>query len=138
MNTNKLILGALLGGVAFFFLGWLVYGMLLSGYMENNANNSIMRGEEDFVWWSMIASNIAGALVLALVFSWGNVTTVARGMTVGGLLGFLMALGVNLSFYAMSTMFNSVSAVLVDALGYTLMSAVAGAVVAWAMGLAKN
>ncbi len=32
METNKILLGGLAGGVAFFLLGWVIYGILLMDY----------------------------------------------------------------------------------------------------------
>ena len=34
MNYKKIIIGGIAGGIAYFFLGWLVYGILLANFME--------------------------------------------------------------------------------------------------------
>jgi hypothetical protein len=34
MNTNKFLIGGIIGGIAYFLIGWLVWGMLLMNFMN--------------------------------------------------------------------------------------------------------
>ena len=138
MKTNKILLGGIAGGVAFFLLGWLVYGMLLMDYMTANYNQCAMRPMQDMIWWAMILSNLAFGFLLSIVFSWSNTTGVMAGAKVAGIIGLLLAISIDLSFYAMSTMYSNLTAVFVDIIVYTVMSAIAGVVVAWVMGMGKK
>ena len=47
MNT-RLIVAALLGSVVAFFLGWLVYGILLAPYYEVNSELVIHPGRDTY------------------------------------------------------------------------------------------
>jgi hypothetical protein len=58
MDTKKLFMGTIVGGIACFFLGWVVYGMLLMETMAAYSNPSIMRAGTDMVWWAMILGNL--------------------------------------------------------------------------------
>ena len=69
MKTIKILLGGLAGGVTFFLLGWLVYGVLLNGYMMANTNQCAAKPMQDMVMWSMFLSNFALGCLLALIFS---------------------------------------------------------------------
>ena len=133
MNTNKIIIGGIVGGVALFFLGWLIYGMLLMDYMNANSNTCAMRPEEDFVWWAMILSNIISGLFIALVFSWAGVKTVMKGAQTAALVAFMVALFVDLSMYSMSESFSGLTAVGIDVAAFVVMFAIAGAIMAWVM-----
>ncbi|MDO8928650.1 MAG: hypothetical protein Q7W54_06655 [Bacteroidota bacterium] len=137
METNKILLGGLAGGVAFFLLGWLIYGILLMDYSMANFNQCNVRPMEDMVWWAMILANLTSGLLFALIFSWSNTTGILNGAKVGGIIGLLFAVSIDLSFYAMTTTFLKASAILVDIVAYTVMSAIAGAVIAWVMGMKK-
>lgn len=55
MNTKTIVAG-ILAGVAYFFLGWIMYGMLLESTfasMQGTASG-VMRAEDDMVWWALI------------------------------------------------------------------------------------
>jgi hypothetical protein len=102
-----------------------------------NYNQCNARPMEDMVWWAMILSNLTSGLLLALIFSWSKTTGILTGAKVAGIVGLLFAISIDLSFYAMTTTFLKSSAILVDIVAYTVMSAIAGAVIAWVMGMKK-
>lgn len=72
----KILKGTLIGGVLFFFMGWLIWGILLSGFMAENTNQAFNRPENEMVWWSLILSNLLLGLLMTLVLKWAGVTTV--------------------------------------------------------------
>ncbi len=138
MNTNKVLLGGIVGGLAFFLLGWLIYGMLLGDFMTAHGNQCAMRPMEEMIWWAIIASNVVGALLLAVILDWSNRTGLAEGAKVGAIIGLLLGLSMDLSFYSMSTLFLDLQGLIVDILIYTIMSAIAGAVIGWVMAMGKK
>ena len=58
MDTKKFVLAGLIGGVAYFFLGWLVYGILLMDLMAipEEFRSIIEYPEEEFRISYMIAA----------------------------------------------------------------------------------
>jgi len=137
MNSNKVILGGIAGGVAFFFLGWLIYGTLLMNFMAANTNQCAMKPMADYTWWALIVGNLISGLMYAMIFSWSNITGMSAGAKTGAILGFMIALSYDLMFYSMSTMYTNMSVIVVDVLANTVMSAIGGAVIAWVMGMGK-
>ena len=72
MNTNKFLIGGIIGGIANFLLGLLVWGMLLMNFIKEHtteAGNAVMRGENGMVWWAMIAGSLCWGLTLSFVLS---------------------------------------------------------------------
>ena len=138
MKTNKILLGGIAGGVSFFLLGWLIYGVLLMNFTMANYNQCSMRPMEEMVWWAMILSNLAFGFLLSLICSWSNTTRLIDGAKVGAIIGLLLALSIDLSFYSMSTMFSNLKAIFVDIIAYTVMTAIVGAVVGWVLGMGKK
>ena len=138
MKTNKVIIGGLVGGVAFFFLGWIIYGMFLMDYLMANQNQCAMRPMEEMIWWSLILSNLAWAFAYAIIFSWSNISTFVGGLKAGIILGLLIATSIDLSFFSMTTMFNNLTIVVVDVLASTTMSAIGGGIIAAVMGMGKK
>lgn len=133
MNTKTLLAG-LVGGVAAFFLGWLVYGMVLMSIMAEHCNSTVMRAEADMVWWALILSQLFWGLNVALLLSWANVTTFMEGLTKGAIFGFVLMLGFDLSLYSMSTWFTDTTGLMIDVVAGAVMNALIGGIVGWMLG----
>lgn len=138
MKTNKILLGGLAGGLTFFLLGWLVYGVLLSGYMSTHLNQCAAKPMGEMTWWAMILSNLTLGLLISLVFSWSNTQGIKDGAKVAAILGLLMAASFDLSSYSMTNLFNNITALLVDVLTYTVLVTIMGVVIALVMGKKKE
>jgi hypothetical protein len=93
---------------------------------------------EEMIWWAMIVSNLAFGFLLSVVFSWSNTTGIMAGARVGGIIGLLLSGSMDLGMYAMTSMFSSLTPMFVDIMVYSVMSVIAGAFVAAAMGLGKK
>jgi len=136
--NKKIILAALVGGIAFFFAGWLLYGILLADFTTANFNQCMARKMEDMVWWAIIASNLSSALFIAIIFYWTKTTTLLGGIKMGAFIGLFTGLGFDLSFHSMNSMFQSEFAILIDVGMGTLMSALAGGLIALVLGSGKE
>ncbi len=136
MNTNRILLAGLIGGVFGFFFGWLLFGILLNGQMPLGMT-SVLRAESDMVMWAMVLSNLIWGLFLAYVFvQWANISTWMSGASAGALMGFLISAAYDTSFFSMTTMYT-LSDVAMDVALNTLYVAVVGAVVGWWLGWKK-
>jgi hypothetical protein len=138
MKTQKILVGTLVAGVAMFLLGWLIYGVMLSGFMQANCDHSTQRPMGEMMWWALILSNFVSGLLLALVLYWSGSLTMGTGAKTGAVLGFLIALSFDLMMYSMTTMYSTCMVVIVDAICYGLMFAVAGAITAKVMSKVGN
>src|SRR5205085_1632526 len=98
MNSKNLILGGIVGGIAYFLLGWLVYGNLLDNFFKEHpgAAGNLTKPMEQFTWWALVLGNIVSGFLLAYVFSKAGVSTLAAGLITGAVLGMLMAASYNL------------------------------------------
>jgi len=137
MKANKILLSGLAGGVTFFLLGYLIYGVLLKNYTTANFNQSAMRPMEDMIMWAMILSYLASGLLISVVFSWTNTKGIMSGAKVGAIIGVLVSISYDLGMYSTSTMFVKTGAIFVDIIITTLLSAIGGVVVALVMGTGK-
>lgn len=125
----RIFKGTIIGGIAFFLLGWLIYGILLMDYNLANYNQCANRAPEDMVWWAIIISNFATALLLTVILNWADASVAIDGLKVGAIYGFLSGLAIDLSFYSMTLMFNNLGAMLVDIITYTFLMAIVGLVI---------
>lgn len=133
MNKQTL-LGTLAGGIAFFLLGWVIYGMLLMNFMSANSNTSIWRSEGDMIWWALIASNFLWAYLISLVCDWTKTSGFAGGMQKGLILGLLSGLALDIGLYANTTFYNSLTPVFADVAASSVMSAIAGGIIGMIRG----
>ena len=135
MNTKTIVAG-ILAGVAYFFLGWIMYATLLESTfasMQGSATG-VMRAEADMVWWALILGSLGMGFTLAYVFgNWAGISSAAGGIKAGATMGFLISLGFDMVGYATSNIMQLNGAIL-DIVVYTINSAIAGAIAGWWLG----
>lgn len=134
MKTNKVLLGGIVGGIAFFFLGWGIYGILMMDYMNENMDQCANRPEGEFIWWAMIVSNLVMGFLYAMIFSWTNTSGFMGGAKLAAIIGFMMGLSMDMSFFSMTVIFGSLTTVIVDVLVWTVLSAIGGGIIGMVMG----
>ena len=134
----KVLRGTLFGGIAFFFLGWLVWGMLLMDFSKANYNQTIYLPEDGMIWWAMIVSNLVLALLVTLALNWAGAKTIVDGLKFGAIVGGLYALTTDLGMYSMTNVILNLTAVVVDTLAYTVVTAITGVVIVLLWGKQKS
>jgi len=134
----KILRGTLFGGIAYFLMGWLVWGMLLMNFDTANFNQCSSRPDMEMIWWAMIASNLVLALLVTLTLNWAGAKTIVDGLKFGAIVGGLYALTTDLGMYSMTTVILNVTAVVVDTLAYAVVTAVTGLVIVLTWGKGKT
>lgn len=133
MNT-KLIISTLAGGITYFLLGFLVYGIIFMD-MFTPAEGVV---KDPMAMWAMGASCLVWALLIAIVCQrWANARNFKDGFIVGMILGALMALSVNLSMYSMYS-FVSLNTVVLDFFLAGITSGITGGVIGLILGRGKT
>lgn len=129
MNTTKVLVGGIVGGIAYFLLGWLIYGMLLMNYMSQNSVAGVMRPQDEMIWWSLILSNlIFGFLISYILNQVGRISKISKGASIAGVVGLLASAGYDLGMYATSNV-STLNAILADVAAFTVMSFIVGAII---------
>jgi hypothetical protein len=139
MDTKKFLMGTVVGGVAYFILGFLIYGMALASTMEAYSNMACMRPMEEMVWWAMVAGNLTyGALLTYVFLKAGNVNSFGSGAQTGMMVTFLVSISVDLMTFALSTTMNSVMGIVIDVIAATVMGAIVGGIVGVVLGMGNK
>lgn len=134
--NGKTLLAALVGGVAHFLLGWLVYGMALMSTMQGMYTaeaNALMKDPPEL--WAYGVSSLVWALLLAVVFSrWASISTFRGGLIAGAIIGLLTSLSVDLGMHASVKLLSNLAVLVIDPIANAVVSGLAGGVVGWMLG----
>jgi hypothetical protein len=116
----KVLRGTVFGGIFYFLFGWLVYGVIFMDYFTAHINQCANKTDGSMIWWAIIASNLLAALFLTLFLKWSGTSTIKDALMKGALFGALFTAMIDLSFWSMTNMYDS----LVTMLAETVLSAV--------------
>lgn len=139
MDVRKLLLGTLVGGIALFLLGWLIYGFLLASFMESSTTEAaaaLMKETPDWIW--LIIGTLLTALFITYIFlKWAGISTFGSGAQAGFIMGLILFLGMNAMWYSMAEM-STLSWHVVDAIASAVMWAIAGGVIGVVLGTGSS
>jgi hypothetical protein len=133
----KIILATIIGTIAYFLIGWLVFEGLLGKYMAENTTQIVgfKKTETESSMLMLIMSCAAYALLLTIIFSqWAHIATIKDGAILGATVGVLVAIMTNSYWFSTTHFFNSLTPVVVDiaAAGFTV--GIMGGVIGWVLG----
>lgn len=139
MNTKNFLIGGIVGGVAYFLLGYLFYGVLLTDFFREHPGTAtnVERGMDQMVWWSLILGNLLFGFLLAYVFAKAGISSLSRGLITGGIIGFLTCASVQFTMYG-TTNIMSKQGMAAEIVAFTIMSAIVGAIVGAVMGMSNK
>ena len=140
MNTNKFLIGGIIGGIAYFLLGWIVWGMLLADFMKGHMTTGaqgIMRPQEGMVWWAMIAANLLMGFLLSYILSKSGTNSAGSGAGTGVLVGILMSGAFDLLMYGQMDM-GDTTMIGVDVIMSGVVTAIVGGIIGAYLGMGKK
>lgn len=130
MNTPRILVAGLIGGVFAFLAGFLIYGVLLDGGMPSGMA-SVQRPQAEMVWWAIVVSNLLWGLFIAYIFvQWANISSLQGGAVGGAVMGFLISAAYDTGLYSMTTLYT-MQDIVMDVGMTTVFTALLGAVVGW-------
>ena len=137
MNTNKILIASLAGGVVHFVLGYLIWETAFGGFFASNTGSATGLMKDPPVFWAIGIGSLAAGALLAVVYGrWASIKTFSMGATAGAIIGFLLGLSYDfISFGTTNAM--SLTASVVDVVLSTIFMAVIGGVVGWTLGQVK-
>jgi hypothetical protein len=137
MNIKGIALSTLAGAVVMFLLGWVIWGILLSGFMDDHVTSypGLEKEVPDMVL--LFISMIFSALLYAVIFNrWASISTFVTGAKAGAVLSLLF--GLSMGFFQLS-MYNlgDWTMLVVDSVANIVYGAISGGVIAWVLGKVK-
>jgi hypothetical protein len=135
--VTRLIAATIAGGIAFFALGFVIYGLLLDPLvMKPNMNEFPGLTNEMPKFIPLILANLVSALLLAYIFEvWAGIRTFVGGLKGGAIVFFLFALSTQLMFISFWNLTKNFTPNIADVIGATVMGAIGGGVIAAVLGM---
>jgi hypothetical protein len=135
--VSRIAAATVAGGIAFFFLGFLIYGVILDPLvMKPNMNEFAGLTKEVPAWAPLVAANFVSALLLAYIFDvWAGIRTFAGGLKAGAIIFFLMSLSFQLMFIAFWNLSKNLLPNVMDVVGSTVLGAICGGIIAMVLGM---
>lgn len=125
-----MLIGGALGGVAFFLLGWLLYGILMADTMAGCMSCQRPMAEMNMVY--LIGGNLILGLALSYMMSkWTGTSDFMSGLKGGALFGLLLAMGYDSVAWATSTMYTDRMCMVYDVVMATIMWGIAAGLIGW-------
>jgi hypothetical protein len=100
MDGKRLLTGAVVGGIAMFALGWVVFDLAFGSFYAANSSLPADAVRDSRILWAWIAGAVALAILVTFAVSWAGASSFADGFKVAAIVGFLVWLGVDLLRYS--------------------------------------
>jgi len=138
MNTNKFLMGTVAGGITFFLVGFIIYGLVLMSFFEAHAGSATGVAKVDMVWWALILGNMASAALLSYIFlKWANISSFGSGASAAAVIGFFMSLSYGMVNFA-TTNVTDMTGAFVDVMVSVVYFAIGGGVIGAVLGVGKK
>ena len=134
MDMKSFLIATVVGGITFFILSSIFYGMIMPDFFANNAGSAtgVMKNPPNFI--ALFLGEIAfGALYSYIFIKWANIKTFTGGAKGGAVIGLLLGLGFDLINFATANILN-LTATLTDATWAMIAGALTGGVIGWVIG----
>lgn len=131
----RVVLATIAGGIVFFGLGFLIFGLALGETMKTWTVQypGLMKEPPNFI--ALGLANLAWAFLLAVIYEcWAGIRTFKKGAIAGATIMFISVTAIDLQFKAFMAFIIGYVPIIVDALAGALMGGVAGGVIAAILG----
>ena len=139
MDTKRILIGSLVGGVAMYVLGYLIFELAFGGFYAANVGSATGVARDVYLQWAVALGSLSlAALVTLAIESMPGALTIGKGFSTAATVGFLLWLGVDFIRYG-GTNVPNLTRTLVDPLLEIVRTGAVGAIVtAVLMRIAKT
>lgn len=129
--VTRILAAAVAGGIAFFLLGFLIYGVILDPLvMKPNMNEFPGLMKEVPTWALLVLANLVSALLLAYIFDvWAGIRTFGSGARAGAIIYFLNSLSTQLLFIAFLNLNKNYIPNVSEVIASTIIGAIVGGII---------
>jgi len=125
MDSKRLLIGSVVGGVMLSIMGLLIYELVLGSFFETRM---MVAERASPVIWAAVVSALAHGLLLTLVIGWAGDSSIMGGLKTAALVGFLIWLGADMILFGLME-YTTLGGALMDSVGAIVQYGLAGAAI---------
>ena len=130
MDIKRFIIGTIVGGIALYILGYVMFNLAFADFFAANAGSATGVWKDPQVIWSIALGTLSYAALITLALGTrAGSTTIVEGLKVGAIVGFLMWFGADMIIYGVWDLSN-LTAAIADSLLELVRGGIGGAVIA--------
>ena len=130
MDIKRFIIGTIVGGIALYILGYVMFNLAFADFFAANAGSATGAWKDPQVIWAIALGTLSyAALITLAIGTRAGSTTIVEGLKVGAIVGFLMWFSADMIFYGIWNVWN-LTAASVDTLLELVRGGIGGAVIA--------
>ncbi len=134
MDIKRFIIGTVVGGIALYILGYVIFNLAFADFFAANAGSATGVWKDPQVIWAIALGTLSyAALITLAIGTRAGSTTIVEGLKVGAIVGFLMWFSADMIFYGIWNVEN-LTAATVDSLLELVRGGIGGAVIAAVLG----
>ena len=134
MDIKRFIIGTIVGGIALYILGYVMFNLAFADFFAANAGSATGAWKDPQVIWAIALGTLSyAALITLAIGTRAGSTTIVEGLKVGAIVGFLMWFSADMIFYGIWNVEN-LTAAIVDSLLELVRGGIGGAVIAAVLG----
>ena len=134
MDYKRLLIGTVVGAVALYVAGWLIFEQLFAGFYETNLSLTAVGREADLEWSIIVGSVLFAIMIAAVIELLPGPKSIGKGLLAGFLVGLLHWGAADYTFYGFMN-FMTLTVTLIDPVVEGVHAAIAGGVVAIVLGM---
>ena len=128
MDIKRFIIGTIVGGIALYILGYVMFNLAFADFFAANAGSATGAWKDPQVIWAIALGTLSYAALITLALGTrAGSTTIVEGLKVGAIVGFLMWFSADMIFYGIWNVWN-LTAASVDTLLELVRGGIGGAV----------
>ena len=131
MDAKRFAIGTVVGGIAMYLVGYLMWNIVFDYW--NAAFDAAGVALESQLLWATVLSHVLAAALVTFTIERGGPSTIGAGVKIGAIVGFLVWSGVDLAFYANTTIFD-LTTIILDPLLAGVHFGIGGGVIAAVLG----
>lgn len=134
MDTKRLVIGTIVGGITLHVVGYLIFGLAFAQFFAANVGSATGVAREPQLWWAVALGNLSlGTLMTLAVGTRAGSRAIGEGAKIGAIVGFLVWFGVDFILYGITNNSN-LTATIADPLLEIVHGGTAGAAIAAVLG----
>lgn len=133
MNAKQFVIGTLVGAVVLSIVGYILFDTLLADFYTANMASATAARETQLIWAVLVGAVAYAALLTLAIGTRAGPATIAGGLKVGAIVGFLVWATANFTLLGIWDV-SSVTLSVVDPLVEAIHAGIAGAAIAAVLG----